>query len=191
MGYPFELGDRTADQYIITLAEAKKNCKIPASETEEDTLLQEFVDSATDQIENYTDRIFVDREATIKMEAWENKIELPVSPVRSVTSVTYVDQTGVTQTATAGTHYAVVQYDDKYRTKIIFKYSSFPNLQDTKTEPFPITITVQCGYLKSAMPKAIKRAALMLVGYMESHREDMPTTIPRSVDSVLRPYRKF
>lgn len=185
------LGERTADQWIISLDEAKKNINIDLadSETVPDDLLQLYVDSATDEIENYTDRVFVDRTATIQLSEWVGKIELPVSPVRSVLGITFIDINGQDVDLDEGIDYRVLDYDNGMRTKILFLMSNFPELNNDGD--MNISIQVQLGYLKSKMPGAVKRAALLIVSDAESYRGTANIGTNQSVHNVLRPYRKY
>src|SRR5688500_7412341 len=93
----------SASDPVITLPEAKMHCR--AMEIDEDALLTSLVTAATSWAESYTRRAFVTQTWDLKLESFydcdyyrDGAVWLPKAPVASITSITYVDSNGTTQT---------------------------------------------------------------------------------------------
>ncbi len=93
--------------------------------------------------------------------AWPPYFELPIRNLISVTSITYVDEAGVTQTW-SNTNY-VVSGVGGIGMITLKSGSNWPTLGDV---PEPVTIRFVVGY--STVPEAIKQAVLLKAGDMYS-----------------------
>ena len=116
---------------------------------------------------------------------------LPFSPVASVSSVTYLDDAGGSQTL-AGTAWRLqtghagpyVEIDDDV---------TLPTL-DYRDDA--VTVTFVAGYgAAAAVPAAIQHALIMIVAEMYDHREDAVigqtvARVPIIVDRLVAPYRR-
>lgn len=116
-------------------------------------------------------------------------ILLPLPPLRSVTSVTYVDSNGDIQTL-ATTVYGVDTSSEP--AAIFLKYGqSWPA---TRRERKAITIQFEAGYGAAAdVPAPIKSAILLMVGDLYANREAQgePLTKNPAVERLLFPYKVF
>ena len=91
----------------ITLAQAKLHCSVASSVTNWDSLITSMIVAARKYAEEYTHRSFITTE-------WEFVIDqldyddlsllLPISPLQSVDSFSYVDQDGTTQVWSAANY---------------------------------------------------------------------------------------
>ena len=82
--------------FPVSLAEVKAHIRVDSSD--EDTLITALTSAATDQIEQATGRAFVVRTLAMTFNAFVNPLVLPTVPLAQVTSITYIDTDGDTQT---------------------------------------------------------------------------------------------
>ena len=155
----------------VTLAEAKFRIRVDHDEL--DDLISELITSAREAAETFTNRTFVDTTFVYKINVFphdglvDSHILLPRSPVDSVTSVTYLDTNGNSQTL-ATSVYEVDTSSLPGRVRLKFD-QSWPN---TQLHPEVVTITFIAGYGDdTAVPKAIKVAVKMLVSDLYEHPE--------------------
>jgi hypothetical protein len=117
-------------------------------------------------------------------------IELPFGQLASVASVTYVDQSGVTQTLVAGTDYSV---DTVHVPGRIYPAPG-------KAWPVPrcqwdaVKIQYVVGSAASSVEKPIKQALLMLADKLYEHDGDMRAAMRAdgdrmAIEALLQPYK--
>jgi uncharacterized phiE125 gp8 family phage protein len=81
----------------ITLADARAQCRVTS--TSEDARLLAMIYAATEWGENLTARRLITQTWDLYLDAFPcDEIRAPYAPLRSVTSISYVDLAGVTQT---------------------------------------------------------------------------------------------
>ena len=187
MDHQITYGPRDVAAEIVSLPMAKANARIEYSD--EDQLLQLYLDAITDEIENFCARTFVEREVSIGLSQWSKKFELPVSANVVIDEITYYGVDGVAETLEEGVDYKMYSYDNGYKQRIIFL--SFPELQDLEENEYPITISAMAGYDSNAMPADIKRGALLMFNNAEAYREDMPVHLNRSAQAILRSHKRY
>lgn len=180
----------------ITLAEAKRHLKVEVDD--DNDLIRGLSIAAREYAETFTGRKFI-------TQTWDEKpcgfhwgpIVLPFAPVSSVTSITYLDQAGVSRTWSSAL----------YRTLL----PTGPQAQRGRIEPVygesypatypvlePVAIRFVCGYGASgaSVPASIIAAMKLLIGHWYQERSavnigNIVTPIPLTVDSLLWPYRLF
>lgn len=159
----------------------------------DDDLLQEYLNAATQAVENYVHRQLIT--ATFKQyrDAFPSSgmIILDRPPLLTVTSITYTDTDGATQTwptnqytvvADAILGYVVPSYDS----------SGFPSTRDV---PNAVTITYTAGYGATAasVPASIRQIIRNWTGDMYAKRETISDTnviiVPGWVERALIPYK--
>lgn len=110
-----------------------------------------------------------------------DKIELHPNPVSSVSSVTYVDTAGATQTLTENTDYVV---DTNCQPAVIRPaYNrSWPTARGYAND---VIVTVVAGYgAAGAVPQSIKQAILILVNHWYQGCADQ-ASIPMAAEALL------
>jgi len=123
---------------LISTTEAKAWMRVDLSD--DDTLIDELVRAATQYVEAYTGRQLQTAELTAYAD-WLGPYMLPVSPVQSVSSITYVDGDGATQTLAASVYDVDIT---KAPGLVRLAYNeSWPTTRDT---PNAITYTYKAGY---------------------------------------------
>jgi uncharacterized phiE125 gp8 family phage protein len=188
----------------VSLAEAKAQCRVTASD--EDGLIGGYLAAARHHCEDYTRRSFSTetRQMTIDY-GWpwvfdsctvskHTRIVLPRPPAQSVSSISYVDSNGATQTLDPS------QY--QFSKGDIFAYV---DQAFGVTWPAPrmqldaITVQWICGYggNPSKLPEPIRQAILMLTAHFFQNRETVvgtdsrvtPIELPYAVSALLSRYQ--
>lgn len=182
----------------VSRTEAKLHLKLD-SDTTDDTLIDALITAAREAAENYTGRAFINQTWELTLDEWPEEgdsvgasIELIPSPLSSITSITYKDQDGVTQTASSSTLYEADTYSTPGRACL--KYGQiWPSIREIQNS---ITVTFVSGYgaSSSSVPAAIRAAILMIIGHLYEHREsvnigNIVTEVPQGAMFLLDPYR--
>lgn len=78
--------------FIVSLADAKKKCKIPLESTEHDDTLRGYIETVTNAVEDHLHEAIIPRTVTedIWVE-WADEVPLKKTPIISLTSVAMVD----------------------------------------------------------------------------------------------------
>lgn len=169
----------------LTTAEAKTHLRVDTSD--DDTYIDTLVASARQWVENYTDLALVTQTITEYFDAFPvtGHFELTKSPVSSITSISYLDANGDSQTWDSA----------NYRTDLIQKPAriapiyggSYPTTYNTQNA---ITVVYVAGYgAASAVPAAIKHAIKLLLAEMYEMRINHPKNGSDAVKRLLDGYR--
>ena len=150
----------TLQQEPVTVAEARKQCRIADSITYHDEELAALIQSAREMVENDTGIVCYTGSHTYQMTEWPDGdlFELPdTRPVTSITSITYLDTDGTSQTL-ATTVYQLQTGAVKQFVRL--KYGqSWPALRG---DIHGITVTFVAGYATVlAVPPMVKLAVLL------------------------------
>jgi uncharacterized phiE125 gp8 family phage protein len=172
----------------VTTAEAKVHCRVEGADSDE--YLAQLVTDARRHVEDITGRALINQTWTAKADRFDECFELRHNPVSSVSSVTYVDTDGVTQTATGSLYTADT---DHLPARVYLAYGqSWPS---TRSQRKAVTITYVAGYgaAASAVPGPLKHAIKFLVGHWFDNREPVvlgtsSTSIPLTVQRLINPY---
>jgi uncharacterized phiE125 gp8 family phage protein len=174
----------------VTYEEAVAHLRVDADDEEE--LIRLYIDAATAYLDGYygvLGRALVTQTWVQKYDGWSARMYLPVFPVASVSSVSYLNSAGTPTTVTA-TDYAL--YTDDCGDYVEFDQAfSFPT---TSAESGPkITITYVAG---GTVPVAIKHAMLLLIGHWFACREtvnvgNITSELPLTTNALIAPYRRL
>jgi uncharacterized phiE125 gp8 family phage protein len=123
----------------LALAEVKAHLRVTG--TEEDALINALIATARGYAESYTNRALVARELDWVRDKFCAKLIVPVSPVRSVTSIKYLDASGAEQSLTTSA-YAVDA--ESAPARIVEAYGqTWPTTLDTVNA---VTVRLKAGY---------------------------------------------
>lgn len=182
----------------VSVAQAKEHLRISQSETADDSMIQRYIEAATDLVERELGRVLVQQTWTLKLDAFPRGcgargrfIELPKVPARSVSSITYVDTNGATQTL-ASDQYAV--HADDWQPFVSEAYGvTWPS---TRAQPDAVTVTFVAGYAPAGtsvdvnIPQTIKHAILLHVQASYDNLQASETqTLNATIKRLLAPYR--
>lgn len=169
----------------VTLTEAKTQCRVDSSDS--DTDITGLIAAARSHIEGYCGTPLVSRTVTVKCDCFADFERFPAPPLTSVSSVTYVDTAGATQTLSTSIY--EVRGDGLVASIALKADQTWPEVQTGSR----ITVTAVVGY--SALPEAIKHAILLLISHWFDNRgaaSDRPMTdIPHAVDALLSNHRSY
>jgi len=170
---------------MLDLLQVKAHLRIEPEWVDEDTYIQGLLDAAIEQVESDTQYRFNETALTLALPCFTPEIPLPVCPVKSVESITYIDVDGVQQTLT-GYHL------DNKSIKAVIKPeygSSFPSVKAGYE-------SVAIGYTVGAAlwPKTICQAVFLLVGHWYANRETVVTgtitaELPMAYNALIQSYR--
>lgn len=178
---------------LITLDEARRH--IRRDDDDDDSLIEMLISVVMSHLDG-VDGVL---SAALINQTWEIKVDnfpsgddfvLPLSPLRSISSITYYDNDNIQQTFSASNYSA--QNSLKMGYIKLDKESAWPSTYDRDDA---VTITGVFGYGAAAtsVPAAIKHAALLLLGHWYENREaaivgTIVSDLPMGVMRLLRPY---
>ena len=173
---------------LVTLAEAMLHLRVDGAD--ESTLIEGLVAAATAQAEAYTRRRFVTQSWRLTLDRFPaSAIVLPFPPLATVEAVRYIDADFALQVVDPGA-YVVRPYETPGEI-VPARGTTWPSAAD---EPDAVQVEFTCGYgAPDAVPEAIRRAVLLLVGTLYANRETVAPVamqqIPQTAEWLLGPYR--
>ena len=175
----------------ITLAEAKKHCEIGAEVNHHDEHLERLIQAARVYVENFTGRQICTATWDLYADSWPADslaIYLPKGPIQSVSSITYVDENGATQTWSSA-NYTLSSSREPAVVRLAYQ-ATWPAY---RFQPDSIRVRFVAGYgAAAAVPMGIKQAVLLLIGGWFLNREIETTSNLRwmqSAENLLLQYR--
>lgn len=158
---------------IITTSEAKLHAKVDFSA--DDALIDICAKMAQSYIAAETDRLIGEQTIDCFSDCWPEgrELELPLSPIKSVTSVKYLDSDGNEQTLDSSKYV----FARGYKSRIWLKTNqSWPTLGDY---PQAVRIRIVGGFKRNAdsalgeteLPFDLLKTLFLLVNHYYEHRE--------------------
>lgn len=183
----------------VSLSEAKVHLRVSADQTDEDSLISALIKAAREYAESFTGRAIRTQTWDLKLDAFPcDEIVLPYPPVTSVTSITYVDTAGSTQTWDSSLYQtSLPSGPDAGKARIWPAYGQY--FPQTRCQMDAVTVRFVAGYATvSAVPESIKAAVKLLIGHWYMNREHVAVgvgvgavTVPMAADSLLWTYKVF
>lgn len=177
----------------VSLAEAKLQCRIDTSITDEDTLITSLITAARQHAERFTHRAFVSQVWQDVLDAPPCEVwQSPLAPVLSIDSVTYIDTNGDTQTWSSTLYLTDIPAGPTAGpARLTPVYGgSWPDTQDVMNA---FTVQFTTGY--ASLPADIVAAIKLLVGHLYANREAVSANglavLPLGVEQLLWPYKHF
>jgi uncharacterized phiE125 gp8 family phage protein len=180
---------------VVTTADMKTFMEITYAD--DDTLIGGFVTVATKLIEEYLNRALITQTLIAYYKSYAGIVDLPHSPIQSVTTVTQVSSDNTSTNLTANQDYYVKGVDDKY---LEFAGNTYlPNghsVRDILTD-FDLKVTYVAGYgddstdIPEPIVDAVKRLVLRLYDYRDSNTSMGIDLLPMDVKILLEPYKNI
>lgn len=182
----------------IDLASAKVHLRVDTDD--ENTLIDGLIKSAREYVESATGRALLTQTWDLKLDGfWCGALELPKAPVSAITSITYLDMNGASQTWASANYLTDLPAGPKAsKARITTAYAVVaPSTYDVMNA---VTVRFVCGYGSSGdrVPAALRQAMLLLIGHWYQAREAVVVgvgiggvTVPLTVDQLLWPYKVF
>ncbi len=180
--------------YVITDADLEAHCRATGQPSDQ---LQPYLYAAADLLEVITNRRFLTQTWKMFVDYFPGSgiINIPYTPLASVTHVKYTDSTNV-QFTFASANYGV----STARTPgaIVLEYNKdWPT--DTLRNTDPVEVQFVCGYgVAAAVPQPLRQAVRMLAAHFYEHREAViigngsavdEKELPFAVSALIAPYR--
>lgn len=170
--------------YPVTLDEAKAHCSLEGID-DHDAYLWSLIEAAVMTVEARISRQIMPATWTLSLEYFPHEIIVSKPPVSAVTSITYIDNDGVSQTVDTDDYQVdIASLDSPARVKPVYGVT-WPT---TKSGTYgAVTVTFTTGY--TTVPKTIKHAILFLVAHWFRNREPASEValadIPSGLDMLL------
>jgi uncharacterized phiE125 gp8 family phage protein len=177
----------------ILLGEAKSQCRVTGDD--EDGLIAGYILAARMHVENSTRRRLITQVLNYTIDyRWPlsrcglPRLALPVAPVSSVTSITYVDANGATQTLAVDQYTTALDRDDA-----VIEPAHNVTWPDVRCQLGAITVLFVAGSSLGDVPHPLKQAMRLLIAHAYDNREAITAgqfnEVPMGVEAYLSPYR--
>ena len=177
---------------VITLAEAKTHLRILAASHPDDTYITGLITAAREWAETYIERAIGTQTLEIALDVFPDAFILTPA-VQSITSVTYLDTAGISQTVTS-TDYVLDNYSNP--AWLVPAYGKvWPSTYCTANA---VKVRFIAGYDGgNPCPQAIIAAMKLMIGHLyENRQEDVLgntrmsfNSLPMGIYALLQPYR--
>lgn len=173
----------------LTLDEAKKQVEIERADHYHDAYLTSLIKAARNRAEIETSRQIMTATWDLTLDKFPDgykHIKVPLPPLQSVTSVTYLDDDGDTQTFSSAA-YKVITGREPGRIALRSGYAWY----STRNEEEVVTVRFVAGYTSAAnVPDLLKIAMRMMIGHWFENREEVvvgnyATVIPKGAEDIL------
>ena len=176
----------------VTVAEAKTHLRIDSTFTDDDTYIGTLIDVATLAAENYTNLAIMQQTLNLQIDSFPDYFNLLKGQLRTLTinQITYQDENNVTQTLAASNYIA----DGSIKPARIY-FTPDATIPSTFDIPNAVKVNFTLGCTAaSQVPAPIRQAILLTIGRFYEIRQDVvtgtiATTIPKTVEYLLNPYR--
>lgn len=162
----------------VSISEAKRQVRA-VDFTDDDDYLTDLIATARNHVEKYCGVYLAPQTVSVRADKWCDFEFLPVRPVQSVTSITYVDVTGATQTLATSVY-------ELRGDAVVLKYGQvWPPIQTGSL----ITLTAAVGFIDA--DPAVKHAILIRISDLYETRENAGDSNWTSFDSLLSNHRFY
>lgn len=172
----------------VSLADAKQALRLTGAD--EDGYLTNRIVEARRLVERWLGRQLITATWKLYLDEFPDEVLLEKLPVATVTSITYVDLDGTTQTLASADYQTDITSQDT-PARIMPAYGkSWPDTRADTYNAVCVTFTAGYGAAATSVPDTIKAAILLLVGHRYELREplnigNIVNEIPFSVQALL------
>ena len=172
----------------VTLDEAQQHLRV--TDASDDEYISNLIKTARLHCERETNRSFITTTWRLSLDYFPGVIYPRKPPLISVSSITYYDTTGASQTLSS-TYYTVDANSEPGRITEAYGYQ-WPS---TYSRVGAVTVNYTAGYgaAASSVPLPIKQAMLLLIGHWFEMRSavligSLSKSLEFAVESLLAPY---
>lgn len=168
---------------IVTSNEVKANSRIDG--TDDDTLIGTLISAARAAAEQATQQAIGSQTRKLLTSSFCDLYLHP--PVTSITSITYTDVDGASQTLSSSVYY--LDESGLWPVVRLKTGQSWPSLYSQRGV---VAVTYVCGYTSATAPQDLKRWVIMAAGAMYENREtdaERPASPLQFAERLLDPYR--
>lgn len=175
----------------ITATEAKTHSRVDTSA--DDAYIATLITSARQWVENWTNRSLVNTTWVLRMPDFPREIRIPRSPLSSITSITYIDTNGDSQTLSSAEYQVNTNAVVGLVKPVVDSTVAWPSIRGGDYDSVVVTYVAGYGAAASAIPDPIKHAVKELVAHLYEHREPViigqtVNEMPLAVENLLAPY---
>lgn len=180
---------RTVDPAIsvVEFEDAVKQVELPADDTTHTRHLERAIKAAIADAERHTRRAFITQTWRLSLREFPSRIYLPRPPLQSVTSITYVDSNGATQTLSSSLYQVSTDSSPGYIEPAFGQ--SWPSIRSETVDPIKITYVAGFGSDSENIPDQYKNLIYELVAFRFMNRGDTDQDIPRHIKWSLQSLR--
>lgn len=153
-----------AELRLVTLAEAKRQCRIMPDETLDDDDLNHLIDVCSELAQDYTHRLLTVGSVTVEVEGPVTSVQLPYGNATSITEVTVGGEV----------------FTD-------YTFSDISQKVKFTKEVSDVLITYEAGY--TSVPAKVKQGILMMISTMFNNRDDFVSGM--TIEEIPIPARKL
>lgn len=162
----------------VTLAQVKHQCGVALSDTDSDAAFNRMIATERGYVEKYCGIKIVTQTLTLKCDSFCNFNRIPIGPLQSVGSITYVDVDGADQTLATSVYEVRA---DGFETSIVLKFGqSWPTIQRGSR----ITVVAVAGF--PAVPSELVSAIILRISSKFWSIGQDPTLRLEHIDGVIR-----
>jgi uncharacterized phiE125 gp8 family phage protein len=167
----------------VSLSDARAHLRI--DDTTADASLIGYITAARQWCEGYTRRVFARQTWEFTLDEWPCRIDFPLAPVVSVSSITYLDADNTEQTLESD-QYVLCGVGPDNIPFIVPAYNvTWPSLYSI---PEAVTVQFVCGYLP--IPASLKTAILLHTELLFDRNIQNRELIESARNALLDPYRR-
>lgn len=176
-----------AESEPLSLTDVKTQLRITT--TDDDDAIRMFIAGIRKETEWYIGKTLITTIWEYKRDGFGVEFCLPMPPIQSISSVSYVDSDGANQTLAASGY----QFDKAGRMRASYG-NSFPS---TRSQYDAVTVTYVAGETNAGnVDEDIKLAMLLWIGACDINREDnvigtIISEIPNSARNILASHRRL
>jgi uncharacterized phiE125 gp8 family phage protein len=164
----------------VTVAEVKAHLRLTGSA--DDALIQAFIDAATAYLDGWSGilgRALVTQTWRQDYTGFWDRLSLPLAPVASITSVTYIDDDGADQTLDVGAYELLADHLGPYVARLS---DPWPSVDDVA---MPVSVTHVAGYgAAAAVPAPIRLAIILIATKFHASAKSDPGLARETVEGV-------
>ena len=172
----------------LTVSEAKAHLRV--DHTTDDSYIESLIKAARRSAELFQGRAYITQTWKVYLNTFPSAaaIAIPYAPLQSVTSISYVDLNGNTQTLSSDLY----QVDTKSMPGqvVLAPLASWPSTQTDKVNAVTITFVAGYGNTSASVPEHIRHAIRLILSDFYQHRENtivgnVVNQIPKSAEMLL------
>ena len=181
---------------VLALADAKAQCRLETTFTDDDTLLTDLIQAAEAMIDgpNGIGVALLTQQWTLALDWWPfDGLRLPLTPFQSLDQVQYVDLSGALQTLDPATY---VVDDISSPARFCRAWGAY--WPPVRPQFGAVRITFTAGWTEAAdVPQDLKQAAKLLISHWYQNRDavvgvenrDSSTELPLGFTRITERYR--
>ena len=169
---------------LLSLQEVKKHLKIEEDFTEEDSLLQIYMEAAVSHLQSHLNRSVQNQQFEVFGCSFSDIQTFQKQTIISIDGIWFKGENGAYQLLNSDLY--GLKKTNNYNSCLVYN-GDLPTLQKQGLKSVKILVT--CGFKK--FPKVLKQALLLLVGDFYEYRTDRPKKSNNTVANLISTYKVY